>query len=175
VVPFMLSTFGVSADSSNWGIAGWSMGGTCAVTLTVMHPELFSAFVDIDGDIGPNAGTKEQTVERLFNGDEAAWALFDPTTVITRHGRYTGMSGVFAVEGPVDPGDPGIHAAAASSLANTASANGIECSILEISGKHDWSLGAAAFERTFAWLAGQLRTPGVPPALLPGTPSVPQP
>jgi S-formylglutathione hydrolase FrmB len=175
VVPFMLSTFGVSADSSNWGIAGWSMGGTCAVTLTVMHPELFSVFVDIDGDIGPNAGTKEQTVERLFNGDEAAWASFDPTTVITRHGRYTGMSGVFAVEGPVDPGDRDSHAAVASSLANTAFANGIECSILEISGKHDWSLGAAAVERTFAWLAGQLGTPGVPPAPLPGTPSVPQP
>ena len=151
------------------------MGGTCAVTLTVMHPELFSAFVDIDGDIGPNAGTKEQTVERLFDGDEAAWASFDPTTVMTRHGRYTGMSGVFAVEGPVDPGELDSHAAAASSLADTAFANGIECSILEISGKHDWSLGAAAFERTFAWMAGQLGTAGALPAPLPGTPSGPQP
>ena len=174
VVPFMVSTFGVSADNSNWGVAGWSMGGTCAITLTVMHPELFSTFVDIDGDIGPNAGTKAQTVERLFNGDETAWASSDPTTVITRHGRYTGMSGVFAVEGPVDPVDRDSHAAAASSLANTASANGIECSILEISGKHDWSLGAAAFEQTFAWLTSQLHTPGVPPAPLPGTPSGPR-
>ena len=104
VVPFMVSTFGVSTHSANWGIAGWSMGGTCAVTLTVMHPELFSAFVDIGGDVGPNAGTKEQTVERLFNGDEAAWASFDPTTVMTRHGRYTRVSGVFAIEGPVVPG-----------------------------------------------------------------------
>ena len=95
VVPFMVSTFGVSTDSANWGIAGWSMGGTCAVTLTVMHPELFSAFVDIGGDVGPNAGTKEQTVERLFNGDEAAWASFDPSTVMTRHGHYTaGVGGV---------------------------------------------------------------------------------
>jgi S-formylglutathione hydrolase FrmB len=175
VVPFMISTFGVSADSSNWGIAGWSMGGTCAVTLTVMHPELFSAFVDIDGDIGPNAGTKAQTVERLFSGDEAAWASFDPTTVMSRHGRYTGVSGVFAVQGPVDLGDRDVHAVAARSLAETASANGIACSILEIPGKHDWSLGAAAFERTLAWLAGQLHTPGVPLAPLPGKPLVLQP
>ncbi len=50
VVPFMVSNFGVSADRANWGVAGWSMGGTCAVTLAVMHPELFSAFVDIAGD-----------------------------------------------------------------------------------------------------------------------------
>ena len=44
----MISKFGVSSDRSNWGIAGWSSGGTCALTLTVTHPELFSAFVDID-------------------------------------------------------------------------------------------------------------------------------
>jgi S-formylglutathione hydrolase FrmB len=172
VVPFMVSTFGVSTDSSNWGVAGWSMGGTCAVTLTVMHPELFSAFVDIDGDLGPNAGTKQQSVERLFNGDEAAWASFDPTTVMARHGKYAGMSGVFGIAGPVDPENPGEHATAARSLAATASANGITCSIHEVSGDHDWSLGATAFEQTFAWLAGQLQTPGVPPVPLPGTPRV---
>ena len=170
VVSFMVSTFGVSTHSANWGIAGWSMGGTCAVTLTVMHPELFSTFVDIGGDVGPNAGTKEQTVERLFNGDEAAWASFDPSTVMTRHGRYTGVSGVFAIEGPLVPGEHDEHASAAHSLAATASANGIACSILEIRGKHDWNAGAVAFEQTFAWVAGQLRTPGVPPAPLPGTP-----
>ena len=170
VVSFMVSTFGVSTHSANWGIAGWSMGGTCAVTLTVMHPELFSTFVDIGGDVGPNAGTKEQTVERLFNGDEAAWASFDPSTVMTRHGRYTGVSGVFAIEGPVDPGKHDAYASAAHSLAATASANGRACSILEIRGKHDWNAGAVAFEQTFAWVAGQLRTPGVPPAPLPGTP-----
>ena len=170
VVSFMVSTFGVSTHSANWGIAGWSMGGTCAVTLTVMHPELFSTFVDIGGDVGPNAGTKEQTVERLFNGDEAAWASFDPSTVMTRHGRYPGVSGVFAIEGPVVPGAHDEHASAARSLAATASAHGIACSILEIRGKHDWTAGAVAFEQTFAWLAGQVRTPGVPPAPLPGTP-----
>ncbi len=72
VVPYMNSTFGgVSPAAANWGgIVGWSMGGTCAVDLTVMHPELFSAFVDIAGDLGPTAGTKEQTVARLFGGSE---------------------------------------------------------------------------------------------------------
>ncbi len=56
VVPFMVSQFGVSSNSANWGIVGWSMGGTCAVDLTVMHPELFSSFVDIAGDLGADRG-----------------------------------------------------------------------------------------------------------------------
>ena len=54
-----------------WGIVGWSMGGTCAVDLTVMHPELFSSFVDIAGNMGPDAGTKAQTIARLFGGTAA--------------------------------------------------------------------------------------------------------
>src|SRR6478736_5964955 len=53
VVPAMVSKFGVSPDPANWGVVGWSMGGTCAVDLTVMHPDRFSAFEDIAGDLSP--------------------------------------------------------------------------------------------------------------------------
>ena len=35
IKPFMVSNFGVSPDRANWGVAGWSMGGTCAVGLAV--------------------------------------------------------------------------------------------------------------------------------------------
>jgi S-formylglutathione hydrolase FrmB len=170
VVPYMLSTFEVSADPANWGVAGWSMGGTCAIDLTVMHPELFSTFIDIAGDIGPNVGTKEQTIDRLFGGDEDAWASFDPTTVMMKHGPYNGVSGIFAVEAPVGGEEPDEHTAAAYSLAETAATNGIECSIFEIAGKHDWPAGASAFQQTLPWLASQLGTPGVPPTPLPGAP-----
>ena len=102
VVPYMVSSFGVSPDRSNWGVAGWSMGGTCAVDLTVMHPEMFSAFVDVAGDFFPNAGNKAQTISRLFGGNADAWAAFDPTTVINRHGQYHNVSGWFAIssDGP---------------------------------------------------------------------------
>ena len=97
IPPYLVSVFGVSTDSANWGVVGWSMGGTCAVDLTVMHPELFSTFVDIAGDTGPNAGTKDQTIGRIFGGDAAAWAAYDPTTVINKHGPYHGVSGWFAI------------------------------------------------------------------------------
>ena len=62
VRPYVVATFGASASASQWPAAGWSMGGTCAVDLTVMHPELFDTFVDIAGDTGPTAGTKDQTI-----------------------------------------------------------------------------------------------------------------
>ena len=190
VVPYMISNFGVSPDRSNWGIAGWSMGGTCAVDLTVMHPEMFSAFLDVAGDFFPNAGNKTQTIARLFGGDADAWAAFDPTTVINRHGHYSEVAGWFAIssEGlptprrdfaPADTGamrlasrdaaaNPGNQTAAAYSLCALGRANGIDCAVVPQPGKHNWPFADRAFANALPWLAGQLGTPGVPRTPLPG-------
>ncbi len=166
VVPEIISKFGVSAAAANWGVVGWSMGGTCAVDLTVMHPERFSAFEDIAGDIGPNSGTKAQTIDRLFGGDAAAYAAFDPTTVITRHGPYSGVSGWFAVNG-AGTSPPPQTAAAAQSLCASGTSAGIDCAVVARPGHHDWPFAAQAFAEALPWLAGQIGTPGVPQAALP--------
>jgi S-formylglutathione hydrolase FrmB len=186
VAPFVISNFGVSPDRGNWGVTGWSMGGTCAVDLTVMHPELFSAFVDIAGDRSPAVGTKDQTIERLFGGNSAAWAAFDPATVITRHGHYSGVSGWFDVpassgprnvaqeanptHGPpsTDPAaNPEGQDAAANSLCSIATANGITCAVVTQPGKHDWPFAAQAFAASLPWLAATLGTPGTELVALP--------
>jgi S-formylglutathione hydrolase FrmB len=192
VVPFVDSNFGVTASPANWGVVGWSMGGTCAVDLAVMHPELFSAFVDIAGDIAPVVGTKEQTIARLFHGDAAAWAAFDPTTVITKHGRYTAMSGWFAISsspptqnqqdhnpfagenavglgGRDGQGNPGDQTQAANSLCALGKANGIGCAVVATPGKHNWPYATDVFASSLPWLAGQLGTPSVPRIPLPNT------
>jgi S-formylglutathione hydrolase FrmB len=188
VVPFVISQFGASPSSANWGIVGWSMGGTCAVDLTVMHPELFSSFVDIAGDLGPTAGTKEQTIARLFHGDANTWAAFDPTTVITKHGPYTGVSGWFAISStPMTPrfnanagndavglggrdaaGNPGDQTLAANTLCALGKANGITCAVVSTPGKHNWPFAKDTLAWSLPWLAGQLGTPGVPRISLPG-------
>ena len=187
VVPYIISNFGVSRDPAKWGVVGWSAGGTCALTLSVMHPELFGAFVDIDGQLGPTAGTKQQTIARLFGGDADAWAAFDPRTVIAKHGAYSGLSGWFAVSvdtptvyrAPTDAGplpadgtdpNPEDHAAIANRLCQSASSHGIECAVVPNPGKHDFSSAGSAFAAALPWLAGKLGTPGVPPIAMPGAP-----
>jgi S-formylglutathione hydrolase FrmB len=182
VVPFMISRFGVSPEAANWGTVGWSMGGTCALDLTVMHPELFSSFVDIAGNLGPETGTKAQTIARLFGGNADAWAAFDPATVIAKHGRYSDVSGWFDVSANTrskrhhgisvtDAGDttltgrepkPGDQTAAAESLCELGRANGINCTVVAQPGKHDWPFASNAFAAALPWLAGRLGTPGVP-------------
>src|SRR5262245_18402616 len=47
VVLFKVSHFGVDKAPAKWGVVGWSMGGNCAVDLTVMHPDMLRAFIDV--------------------------------------------------------------------------------------------------------------------------------
>ena len=189
VVPYMVDRFGVSDDPANWAVVGWSTGGTCAVNLTVKYPELFSTFVDIDGDIAPNTGTKAQTIERLFGGDAAAYAEWDPATLITEHGRYRTIAGWFAVSaapgsstapvpGSALPEPPDNVSAttpveAARALCGLGDAYGIDCAVVPQTGKHDWPFAARVLGASLPWLTAQIDTPDVPEVLLPGTSTPP--
>lgn len=187
VVPYVVSKFGVSTDPANWGLVGWSSGGTCALTLAVTHPELFSAFVDLDGQLGPNTGTKQQTIARLYGGDAEAWAAFDPQTVILKHGQFPGMAAwlgvsddtptVYRPAGDRPPPAEEIadwdpysedHAENAKKLCALLSGHGVECSVSSYSGSHDFPSAGEGFAAALPWLAGKLGTPGVPVTPMPG-------
>jgi S-formylglutathione hydrolase FrmB len=187
VVPTVVSRFGVSSDPTHFGLVGWSSGGTCALMTAVMHPEQFSAFVDLDGQLGPNTGTKRQTIARLFGGDEQAWAGFDPRTVIEKRGRYDGMAAWLGVSehipteyrpagdtlpSPAELADWGPyseeHAANARKLCLLLSGHGVECAVVGYGGAHDFHSAGIAFADALPWLASRLATPDVSRRALPG-------
>lgn len=181
VVPYMVSDFGVTADPSRWAVAGFSSGGTCAVDLAVMHPELFRSFIDISGDLGPNDGTREQTIDRLFGGSVNRWRAFDPISVMAEHGSYQAVSGVFTVTGArvdrsgrVTGGHPD-ELAAATRLCAAAADSSIDCTVLALEGRHDWLYAGNAFTACLPWLASHLGlTPGRREPM-PATPLQPKP
>ncbi|WP_084514868.1 alpha/beta hydrolase [Nocardia acidivorans] len=186
---YMKSAFGVSADPARWAAVGWSMGGTCAVDLAVMHPELLHTFLDIAGDLGPTAGTKEQTVRRLYGGDAAAWARFDPRTVMAAHGPYQDMVGVYddltppqrqggpgADHGNIRPKQPAAEddsvglggrdgvfdtgeLGAANTLCEDGRRVGIDCTVNTTRGGHTWQFASSAFTSTLPWLTARLGLP----------------
>lgn len=184
VRPYVVNTFGASDRAANWAVVGWSMGGTCAIDLTVMHPELFSTFEDIAGDHGPTAGTRDQTISRLYGGDAAAWDEFDPRTVMLKHGPYAGVAGWFEdTVKPVGGASPyggghrpqsdaplgfGGHdefrdsdeAGAADDLCGVAQTVGITCQVHRIISYHTWQFAQRAFSDALPWLVGQIRTSG---------------
>ena len=189
VRPYVISQFGASPAPADWGIVGWSMGGTCAVDLTVMHPDLFSTFEDIAGDHGPTAGTKQQTIDRLYGGSTAQWEAFDPMTVMARHGPYTGVSGWFEDTAPLtddqvksvlhdvhpqaQPTGPlgyGGHddwrnpdeQGAAEDLCAAATAVHITCSVRTVNSLHSWQFASQAFSDALPWISAQIHATGEP-------------
>ncbi|WP_353615249.1 MULTISPECIES: alpha/beta hydrolase-fold protein [unclassified Mycobacterium] len=172
VIPYVNSEFGTSSSPANWGIVGWSMGGTCAADFAITHPELFHTFVDMAGDLTPNAGTKEQTVERLYGGDEKQWALFDTLSVIHGHRRYQDVAGWLDVSttAKIRAGQEQLTGPiAARRLCEAALPAGIDCAVVRRGGNHDWAYAQEAFAQAFPWVAGRLGTPGVPSTPLPSS------
>ncbi|MFG1794885.1 alpha/beta hydrolase-fold protein [Nocardia sp. NPDC049149] len=185
VPSYLASRFHASTDPAQWAVVGWSMGGTCAVDLAVMHPELVRTFVDIAGDLGPTSGTKDQTIARLFGGNAAQWAAFDPLTVMAAHGQYTGTAGLFddltPPHRPNYPGGQGNHrramddenagmggrdgvqdageVGAAEKLCTQGREVGIDCTIHTTQGGHTWQFAAAAFTSSFPWIVARLGLP----------------
>ncbi|KAA8884471.1 hypothetical protein F3087_33245 [Nocardia colli] len=185
VPSYLESEFSASADPAQWAVVGWSMGGTCAVDLAVMHPELIRTFVDIAGDIGPVSGTKDQTIARLFGGNADQWAAFDPMTVMSTHGQYPGTAGLFddltppqrrgnaaphanrppaedddtagmgGHDGIMDTGEVG----AAEKLCNQGREVGIDCTIHTTQGGHTWQFASAAFTSSLPWITARLGLP----------------
>jgi S-formylglutathione hydrolase FrmB len=162
VIPYVITTFGVGADQANWAVVGFSTGGTCAVDLTVRNPDRFSAFIDIAGDLGPNAGTKAQTIDRLFGGNAQAWSAFDPASVITTHANYTNVSGLFVVPvvsgeaGPLEAPANDRYQIAGNTLCALGRAHGINCWVVALQGRHVWPFAGTAFAMTLPWLAQQV-------------------
>lgn len=156
IPPYIEKTFGTTTDPHKWGVVGWSMGGTCAIDLTLEHPQVFTHFEDISGDLGPNTGDKQQTIDTLYGGDAAAWAAHDPLTVLAGHAKFRGTSGWF------ESGDQETaQVAHAKQLDAAARQDGIACRLEVQPGRHTWHFGATAFADALPWLAQQLGTPGL--------------
>ena len=150
------------------------------------HPELFSAIVDLDGQLGPNAGKKQQTIARLFAGDEGALAAFDPKTIVEKHQYYYDMAAWVGVSDEIPArywragsGAEELdtlrdwdtysenHTKTANQLCVLLSTHGAECSVVGYRGGHDFPSAAHGFADALPWLAGRLGTPGVPRIPLP--------
>src|SRR5258708_22290806 len=147
---------------------------------------MVSTFEDIAGDLAPNSGNKAQTIARLFGGNAAAYAAFDPTTVITHHGPYAGVTGRFDINGAAPPSpprnvvvnaaaNPNDQTSAANSLCATGSADGIKCAVVTQPGKHDWPFAAHAFAAALPCLPGPPAPPPLPPTPPPHPPPTPPP
>ncbi|WP_194899079.1 alpha/beta hydrolase [Catenulispora pinisilvae] len=156
IPPYVEKTFGTATIPGKWAVAGWSMGGTCAITLALTHPAVFGHFLDISGDLGPNKGDKNSTIATLYGGNAAEFAADDPMTILGKRKKWPkGFSGMFAV-GNQESAQPK-HA---QQLSGALKKDHIPNQIWTGDGKHSWVFAQAAFAQELPWLAKAVQVPG---------------
>jgi S-formylglutathione hydrolase FrmB len=162
VPAFVEAHFAVPADRAAWAVAGYSEGGTCAVTLALRHPDRFAAFADLAGDSHPDVGGHGRTVHTLFGGSEADFAAHDPASLLA-HGSYPQLAGWFG-SGRSD-GSPRQDT---TRLAAAARSAGLTVQEFTGPGGHDFGFVGHALGTALPWLVEQLHVP--PPAVEPVSP-----
>ncbi len=153
VPTFMEAHFGVPDDRRSWAVAGYSEGGTCAVTLALRHPDRYSAFADLAGDSHPDVGGHHHTVHALFGGSEAEFAAHDPATLLA-DGAYPELAGWFGC-GHRD----GAPRRATGALADAARRAGMTVQQFTGPGGHDFGFVTRALAEALPWLDERLVAP----------------
>ena len=148
---------GAQPPGRRWAVAGLSEGGTCAMVLTLRHPDLFTAFGQFSGLVGPRSGETnggvDQTVTDLFGGSETAFRAHEPPDLLAAAGdRYRHLGGWFEVG--ADDAEP---FAAAQQLAPLAQQARIDtCLVVVPGGEHTFAVWRAAFRASLPFLAARL-------------------
>ncbi len=134
----------VLSGANNWGIGGFSQGGTCAIQLGAALPKLFGTILDISGEIAPKSGSLGQTIADGFGGSTRAYRAAIPANILKRVGPYTNSLALFSV----GAGDTR-YGIGLKEIAADASLAGMDSRMFVSPGSaHDWHTVAYALDHT---------------------------
>lgn len=140
----------IDQEPRAWAIGGLSYGGTCALQLATLRPDVYPTFLDISGQAEPTLGDRARTVQEAFGGDDAAFARNNPADLLA-HNRYPDSAGAFVVG--LDDRE---YRAGVEQLTAAARAAGMDVHLTELPGGHTFSLWSAALEKEMPWLSRRL-------------------
>lgn len=140
----------VDPDPRAWAVGGLSYGGTCALQLASVRPDVYPTFLDISGQAEPTLGDRGRTVQEAFGGDAAAFSRNNPADLLA-HNSYPGGAGAFVVG--LDDRE---YRGGIERLADAARAAGMDVHLTELPGGHTFSLWSAALEKELPWLSRRL-------------------
>ncbi|TPW77955.1 alpha/beta hydrolase [Schumannella soli] len=132
---WILTHLDVDDVNGAWALGGFSQGGTCTIQLGSQHPELFTALLDISGQVAPFNTSVANTIAVGFHGDAAAYRAALPLTVLAARAPYANTTAVFS-SGELDARyGPGV-----TQMAAAAKAAGMSVTRITSPGTaHDWT------------------------------------
>ncbi|TCN51252.1 S-formylglutathione hydrolase FrmB [Rhodococcus sp. SMB37] len=150
VPEWVRSNLQVDTDPGAWAIGGLSYGGTCALQLATLRPDVYPTFLDMSGQAEPTLGDRTSTIDEVFGGDGAAFDRIDPAYLLA-HKRFPDSAGAFVVGADDSEYRPGVEQLAAS-----ARAAGMDVHLTELPGGHSYEVWSAGLEKELPWLSQRL-------------------
>ena len=151
VPAYIKANYSVASSSQKWGLGGLSMGGMCAVMLTLRHPNVYKTFMDFGGERGPEDGSKTYTIATLFHDSEHEWQMHQPLSLLQRN-PDTGVKGFFAAAKEDNP----IVLNETRELYQASLAAHLGVVFETLGGQHTFNVWAQALKDALPWLSNQL-------------------
>lgn len=143
---------GIDSNKARWTFGGWSYGGTCALQMATMHPDLYPNFIDVAGELQPAISADHaQDVAQAFGGNEAAFDAVAPMTLLAKN-RYPDVWGYFANGG--DEQEVGQWTTQVSTAARQAGMT-VRTQVVPNQG-HSWAVPHAALPPALDWLGQRI-------------------
>lgn len=86
VVHWIKTHLNVIDSPSDWAVAGFSQGATCAIQFGAARPDLFDTIISVSSELTPTIGVS--TVARGFGGSVAAFDAAKPVAIMQRQALY---------------------------------------------------------------------------------------
>jgi enterochelin esterase-like enzyme len=149
VPTWVKKTFQVDTAPAQWAVAGLSYGGTCALQFAVNAPSVFHEFISISGQDQPTLGTFQESVDKAFGGDRAAFLAVDPLTIMKtkKFPETHGLVVTGSDDGTYRPQQRRVYAACEAADMHVA--------YEELPGGHGWQVWRPGLEKNLDWLARQ--------------------
>lgn len=152
VPAWIKATLKADSNPARWAIGGFSFGGTCALQMASLHPDIYPSAIDISGEAEPALGAdRTATIARAFGGDTRAFDAVAPLNVLAA-GHYT-HSRIYFGAGAQD----GTFSAYQALVADAAAKAGIEVKTALVPGLgHSWEVARQSLAPAMDWLAPAL-------------------
>jgi S-formylglutathione hydrolase FrmB len=139
----------IDPDTRHWAIGGFSYGGTCSLQLAVRRARTYPTFLDISGQREPTLGSRTQTVQAAFGGDDSRFRAVNPLDILLDE-KFRSSAGIVAVG--ADDRDYGPQAEQVTAATRNA---GIAIQLVRLPGGHSWTIAASALRAALPWLGAR--------------------
>lgn len=148
---YIKANYEVTSAATGWGIGGLSLGGLCGIMLTLRHPDIYTTFMDLGGEIAPEVGSPQQTAKLLFKGSLEELQNHEPLTLLAKR-NYPSIGGYFAI-GKKDKKNLVDDMRLLFEASQKAK---IESVYEAIGGEHSFNVWAQGFKDALPWMSNRL-------------------